>query len=73
MYGDSELLVDCHSRRHRSVVVAHLGHTVLFFLVRHLPPSNMRFQALVEVDHASNCVGDSEDDEYDCYNRYYAV
>lgn len=54
-------------------MVAHLGHTVLFFLVRHLPPSNMRFQALVEVDHAGNCVGDSKNNEYDCYNRYYAV
>lgn len=56
-----------------SSVVAHLGHTVLLLLVCHLPLGDVGFQTLVEVDHASDRVTDSEDDEDDCDNRYYKV
>lgn len=52
-------------------MIAHLGHAVLLLLVRHLSPGDMGFQALVEVDHAGDCVGYSEDDEDDCYDRCY--
>lgn len=51
-------------------MIAHLGHAVFLLLIRHLPSGNVRFQALVEVDHASDRVGNGEDDKDDCDNRY---
>lgn len=51
-------------------MVAHLGHAVFLLLICHLPSGNVRFQALVEVNHAGDRVGNGEDDKDDCDNRY---
>lgn len=53
-----------------SSVVAHLCHAVLLLLIGHLSSCNVRFQALVEIDHTCYCVGNGEDDEYNCYYGY---
>lgn len=52
--------------------MAHLD-AVFLLLIYHLPFSDMRFQALVKVDHADDRVSNGKDDEDDCDNRYYKV